>query len=62
MNRFQYLDADATLSEEDLACLTSVMNSIRLAARITDMPCSEMNTETFIKVCSSYHYKEKYIK
>ncbi|KAJ8403300.1 hypothetical protein AAFF_G00355170 [Aldrovandia affinis] len=37
------------LSTATLMCLTRVAESIRLAARIVDSPCSEMDTEQFLK-------------
>ncbi|RZF35984.1 hypothetical protein LSTR_LSTR005397 [Laodelphax striatellus] len=37
------------LSEADLATLDVVCNGIRLAARIVDTPCNEMNVDHFLK-------------
>uniref|UniRef100_UPI00358FDF35 probable aminopeptidase NPEPL1 n=1 Tax=Myxine glutinosa TaxID=7769 RepID=UPI00358FDF35 len=36
------------LEAEALECLTTMAESIRLAARIVDTPCNEMNTENFL--------------
>ncbi|XP_032875278.1 probable aminopeptidase NPEPL1 isoform X1 [Amblyraja radiata] len=36
------------LCESTLACLSNVAEGIRLAARIVDMPCCEMNTDDFL--------------
>lgn len=38
------------VSDSELACLQTAAEAIRNAARITDMPCSEMHTNQFIKV------------
>lgn len=37
-----------SLSESDVACLTNAANGIRLAARIVDAPCNEMNVSHFV--------------
>lgn len=37
-----------SLIESDIECLTDAANGIRLAARIVDMPCNEMNVDGFI--------------
>lgn len=37
-----------SLTESDIECLTDAANGIRLAARIVDMPCNEMNVDDFI--------------
>lgn len=39
---------DDTLSDADIECLTNASNGIRLAARIVDMPCNEMNVSHFV--------------
>uniref|UniRef100_UPI00398EF5D7 probable aminopeptidase NPEPL1 n=1 Tax=Pristiophorus japonicus TaxID=55135 RepID=UPI00398EF5D7 len=36
------------LTESTLACLSSAAEGIRLAARIVDTPCNEMNTDDFL--------------
>ncbi|XP_022185741.2 probable aminopeptidase NPEPL1 isoform X2 [Nilaparvata lugens] len=41
------------LSDADLASLDAVCNGIRLAARIVDMPCNEMNVDHFLKEVES---------
>lgn len=41
-----------TLTDTDIACLTNAANGIRLAARIVDMPCNEMNVSHFINEIS----------
>ena len=38
------------VSDDDLVCLKQAMRGVRLAAKITDMPCSEMHTDAFIQV------------
>ncbi|XP_028659523.1 probable aminopeptidase NPEPL1 [Erpetoichthys calabaricus] len=40
---------DGPLSKSMLMCLTNVAESIRMAARIVDTPCSEMNTDDFLQ-------------
>lgn len=37
------------LTDADIECLTNTMNGIRLAAKIVDMPCNEMNVSHFIE-------------
>ncbi|XP_021916677.1 probable aminopeptidase NPEPL1 [Zootermopsis nevadensis] len=37
------------LSSEDLQCLESACTGVRLAARIVDAPCSEMNVDHFLQ-------------
>lgn len=37
-----------SLSEADIECLSATCDGIRLAARIVDMPCNEMNVSHFI--------------
>ena len=34
-------------------CLEDVTFAIQTSSRITDMPCSEMNTDTFVQVIKS---------
>ena len=38
------------LNEEELQCLRATADGVRLAAKIVDMPCSEMNVHHFVKV------------
>uniref|UniRef100_A0A0B7AAC1 Cytosol aminopeptidase domain-containing protein n=1 Tax=Arion vulgaris TaxID=1028688 RepID=A0A0B7AAC1_9EUPU len=38
-----------TLSIEELECLTVAADGVRLAAKIVDMPCSEMNVDNFVQ-------------
>lgn len=37
------------LTSEDILCLDSAAHGIRLAARIVDMPCNEMNVSHFVE-------------
>ena len=37
------------LSDEELECLRDMVYSIRLAARITDMPCADMDVDQFVQ-------------
>lgn len=39
-----------TLSSVDLQCLESACTGVRLAARIVDAPCNEMNVDHFLQV------------
>lgn len=43
-------DDTTLLSEKDLATLDAVCHGIRMAARIVDTPCNEMNVDQFLKV------------
>lgn len=36
-------------------CLTNAADGVRLAARIVDTPCSEMNTDDFLEASFSPH-------
>ena len=44
--------ADAALSDTDLQALCVASDGVRLAAKITDMPCAEMHTDAFLQVGS----------
>ena len=46
---------DDTLNEEDIVCLDDMVVGVRLAAKIVDMPCSEMDTDAFISVVNNPH-------
>lgn len=54
------------VSESDIDCLTDAANGIRLAARIVDMPCNEMNVDDFIDeinaVASAHNLKSTIIR
>ena len=42
-----------SLSSNDLRCMCDAAEGVRMAARITDMPCADMHTDAFIEVgCS----------
>ena len=48
---FVFVDNKAhKLSPSDVTCLTATAQSIRTAAKIVDMPCSEMHVNTFLDV------------
>lgn len=55
-----------SLTESDIECLTDAANGIRLAARIVDMPCNEMNVDDFIDeinaVASAHNLKSTIIR
>jgi len=38
------------LTEEDTKCMTIAAESVRLSARIVDMPCNYMHTDLFLEV------------
>ncbi|XP_076469917.1 putative aminopeptidase NPEPL1 [Babylonia areolata] len=40
---------EETLTPEDIQALTAASEGVRLAAKITDMPCSEMHTDAFVE-------------
>ena len=44
------IEENLTLSAEDLLCLESVCTGVRLAARISDAPCNEINVDHFLQV------------
>jgi len=44
------IEENLTLSSEVLLCLESVRIGVRLAARISDAPFSEMNIDHFLQV------------
>ncbi len=37
-------------NKDDVECFNVMSESVRLSARITDMPCAEMNTDDFLNV------------
>lgn len=41
---------DLPLSSEDAECMNVVADSIRLSARLVDMPCQDMHTSAFVQV------------
>ena len=41
---------DLPLSNEDAECMNVVADSIRLSARLVDMPCQDMHTSAFVQV------------
>ncbi|EDO41614.1 predicted protein [Nematostella vectensis] len=47
---FLVVGKDATpLTEDDVSCLTAAAESVRLAAKIVDIPCNDMNTDHFLE-------------
>ncbi|CAH1779273.1 unnamed protein product, partial [Owenia fusiformis] len=42
-------NSEDPLSDKDLQCMTDTAYAIRLAAKIVDIPCSEMHTDAFIQ-------------
>ena len=40
----------AALTQSEVDCLNSTAESVRLAAKIVDTPCNEMNTDHFLEV------------
>ncbi|CAG5116274.1 unnamed protein product [Candidula unifasciata] len=42
-------DKRVSLTPEDLECLKVAADGVRLAAKIVDMPCSEMNVDNFLQ-------------
>ena len=45
-----------SLTDEEIEALSVSVESVRLAARIVDTPCNEMNTDHFIEVGGSEKY------
>ena len=43
-------DSDPTLADDDIQCLDTAAHAVRLAAKIVDMPCANMNTNAFVAV------------
>lgn len=41
---------DTPISDEDAVCMSVVAESIRLSARLVDMPCQDMHTSAFVEV------------
>ncbi|XP_069113273.1 probable aminopeptidase NPEPL1 [Argopecten irradians] len=41
--------SETPLTDQDLACLAAEAKGVRLAAKIVDIPCSEMHTDGFLK-------------
>lgn len=48
----EFVLPDGSLDEEDCVMLDNAAESVRLAARIVDAPCNEMNTDHFLNVHS----------
>lgn len=48
---------DKPLDEEDIACLTTGAESVRLAAKIVDIPCASMHTNQFLNVRVNIYYR-----
>ncbi|KAJ7337186.1 putative aminopeptidase npepl1 [Desmophyllum pertusum] len=40
---------DSPITSEDVECMTAVADSIRLTARLVDMPCQDMHTSAFVQ-------------
>lgn len=47
--QFLFSDFDNKLTSEELKCLQSAVDSIRLAGKIVDMPCNLMHTDAFLE-------------
>ncbi|KAM4582691.1 putative aminopeptidase NPEPL1 [Fundulus diaphanus] len=45
---FVLVGGDSSLDEAELGCLSNAADGVRLAARIVDTPCNEMNTDHFL--------------
>ena len=41
---------DSPITTEDVECMSAVAESIRLSARLVDMPCQDMHTSAFVQV------------
>lgn len=41
---------DSPITSEDAECMSAVAESIRLSARLVDMPCQDMHTSAFVQV------------
>ena len=41
---------DSPITTEDAECMSAVAESIRLSARLVDMPCQDMHTSAFVQV------------
>lgn len=46
----EFIINNGSLSDEDCTMLQHAAESVRLAARIVDTPCNEMNTDQFLSV------------
>ena len=47
--QFKIVEGNANLTDDDIDCLEHAAKGIRLAAKIVDAPCNEMNTSLFLK-------------
>lgn len=52
-------DDNTPISSEDAECMSIVAESIRLSARLVDMPCQDMHTSAFVEV-TNYHNDYKF--
>ena len=41
---------DSPITSEDAECMSAAAESIRLSARLVDMPCQDMHTTAFVQV------------
>lgn len=46
---FLLVDGGEALNAEDIACLDALAHSIRLTAKIVDIPCADMHTDAFLE-------------
>jgi probable aminopeptidase NPEPL1 len=48
---FYFVDGETTWpTEQELKCYNVFAQSVRLSAKIVDMPCADMNTDSFLNV------------
>ena len=48
---------DKSLSDKDATSLSVMAESIRLSAKIVDIPCNDMHTDAFLEVEQSSNFK-----
>lgn len=60
---YKFLDESSgepiELTTDDLTAMENAANGVRLAAKIVDAPCSEMNVDHFLEVIIIYIYSRQ---
>jgi probable aminopeptidase NPEPL1 len=47
--KFIYTDSQEGQTDDEINCFNVLADSVRLAAKVTDTPCAEMNTDDFLE-------------
>ena len=58
---FLLVDGSEALTADDVECLDALAYGVRLAAKVVDIPCADMHTDTFLDVSYSRFLHATYI-